>query len=65
MTESSQSFKQAFEILKQNAAQLEQQQEPDIDQLMDIVNESMQAYNVCKQRIEAVQQALDATFEGD
>lgn len=65
MTESAQSFKQAFEILKQNAAQLEQQQEPDIDQLMDIVNESMQAYNVCKQRIEAVQQALDATFEGD
>lgn len=65
MTESAQSFKQAFEILKNNAAQLEQQQEPDIDQLMDIVNESMQAYNVCKQRIEAVQQALDATFEGD
>jgi exodeoxyribonuclease VII small subunit len=65
MSESAQSFKQAFEILKQNAAQLEQQQEPDIDQLMDIVNESMQAYNVCKQRIEAVQQALDATFEGD
>lgn len=65
MTESAQSFKQAFEILKQNAAQLEQQQEPNIDQLMDIVNESMQAYNVCKQRIEAVQQALDATFEGD
>ena len=65
MTESAQSFKQAFEILKQHAAQLEQQQEPDIDQLMDIVNESMQAYNVCKQRIEAVQQALDATFEGD
>ena len=65
MTESAQSFKQAFEILKQNATQLEQQQEPDIDQLMEIVNQSMQAYSVCKQRIEAVQQALDATFEGD
>ena len=65
MTESAQSFKQAFEILKNNAAQLEQQQEPDIDQLMEIVNQSMQAYSVCKQRIEAVQQALDATFESD
>lgn len=65
MTESAQSFKQAFEILKQNAAQLEQQQEPDIDQLMEIVNESMQAYTICKQRIEAVQQALDATFQAD
>ncbi|RYZ80871.1 MAG: exodeoxyribonuclease VII [Moraxellaceae bacterium] len=47
------------------AAQLEQQQEPDIDQLMEIVNQSMQAYSVCKQRIEAVQQALDATFQSD
>lgn len=65
MTESAQSFKQAFEILKQNAAQLELQQEPDIDQLMEIVNESMQAYTICKQRIEAVQQALDATFQAD
>ena len=58
-------FKQAFALLKQNAERLENQQEPDLDQLMLIVEESMQAYKVCKQRIKAVQEALNQTFEQD
>ncbi|RYY77791.1 MAG: exodeoxyribonuclease VII small subunit [Moraxellaceae bacterium] len=58
-------FKQAFALLKQNAERLEDQQEPDLDQLMLIVEESMQAYKVCKQRIKAVQDALSQTFEHD
>ncbi|ONG42267.1 exodeoxyribonuclease VII [Alkanindiges hydrocarboniclasticus] len=58
-------FKQAFAVLKQNAERLEAQQEPDLDQLMVIVEESMQAYKVCKQRIKAVQDALNQTFEHD
>ncbi len=65
MTDSSPNFKQAFAILKQNAERLEEQQEPDIDQLMLIVEESMQAYKVCKQRIKVVQEALTQTFDSE
>ncbi|MEN8391787.1 exodeoxyribonuclease VII small subunit [Acinetobacter indicus] len=56
-------FKQGYEILKKNAELLESQEEPDIDNLMAIVEESMTAYKACKSRIEAVQQALNDTFK--
>lgn len=65
MTDSSPTFKQAFAILQQNAERLEEQQEPDIDQLMAIVEDSMQAYKVCKQRIKVVQEALTQTFDSE
>ena len=65
MTDSSVTFKQAFAVLKQNSERLEEQQEPDIDQLMQIVEESMQAYKICKQRIQVVQAALTQTFESE
>lgn len=57
------SFKEGYEILKQNAELLDAQQEPDIDNLMKIVEESMAAYKACKTRVDAVQQALDDTFK--
>lgn len=57
------SFKEGYELLKKNAEQLEMQEEPDIDNLMRIVEESMQAYKACKSRVEAVQQALNDTFK--
>ncbi|MCO8067939.1 MULTISPECIES: exodeoxyribonuclease VII small subunit [Acinetobacter] len=56
------SFKEGYEILKRNAELLDAQQEPDIDNLMKIVEESMAAYKACKTRVDAVQQALDDTF---
>ena len=65
MTDTDLNFKQAFEVLKNNSRKLEEQDEPDIDQLMGIVEESMQAYKVCKGRIQAVQKALDATFASE
>lgn len=52
------SFKEGYEILKRNAELLDAQQEPDIDNLMKIVEESMAAYKACKTRVDAVQQAL-------
>lgn len=55
-------FKAAYDILKTNAAELQQQDEPDIDNLMTTVEESIAAYRVCEERINAVQQALDAAF---
>ncbi|EIM39867.1 exodeoxyribonuclease VII small subunit [Acinetobacter schindleri] len=57
------SFKEGYEILKRNAELLDAQHEPDIDNLMKIVEESMAAYKACKTRVDAVQQALDDTFK--
>ena len=62
MTEQVLTFKEAFSILKRNAEKLDNQTEPDIDHLMGIVQESMQAYKAAKDRIDAVQNALKATF---
>jgi len=55
-------FKAAYEILQKNAAELQQQDSPDIDNLMTTVEESIAAYRVCEARINAVQEALDAAF---
>lgn len=55
-------FKSAYDMLKANAAMLQQQDEPDIDNLMTTVEESISAYKVCQERIDAVKQALDETF---
>ena len=63
MTTDTLSFKEGYEVLKRNAELLESQQELDIDNLMKIVEESMQAYKACKTRVEAVQQALNDTFK--
>ncbi|MHA3061602.1 exodeoxyribonuclease VII small subunit [Acinetobacter sp. ANC 4636] len=63
MTDKELSFKEGYDILKRNAELLESQEEPDIDNLMKIVEESMDAYKACKSRVEAVQQALDETFK--
>ncbi|BCU65044.1 hypothetical protein F941_01341 [Acinetobacter bouvetii DSM 14964 = CIP 107468] len=57
------SFKEGYDILKKNAELLENQQEPDIDNLMKIVEESMHAYKACKSRVDAVQAALNETFK--
>ena len=56
-------FKEGYAILKKNAELLESQEEPDIDNLMKIVEESMAAYKACKSRVDAVQQALNETFK--
>lgn len=55
-------FKAAYDILKTNAANLQQQDEPDIDNLMTTVEESIAAYKVCQSRITAVEEALAAAF---
>ena len=62
MTKKELTFKEGYEILKKNAELLESQEEPDIDNLMKIVEESMAAYKACKSRVDAVQQALNETF---
>lgn len=63
MTKKELSFKEGYELLKKNAVLLEDQDEPDIDNLMKIVEESMSAYKACKTRVDAVQKALNDTFK--
>jgi exodeoxyribonuclease VII small subunit len=55
----SETFKQAYGVLQLHAQTLREQREPNIDDLLTIVTESVQAYKVCQQRIEAVEKALE------
>lgn len=63
MTKKELTFKEGYDVLKKNAELLESQEEPDIDNLMKIVEDSMSAYKACKARVDAVQQALNETFK--
>ncbi len=58
-------FKEAFATLKANAQKLEDQTEPDIDHLLEVVEQSTAAYKICKARIDAVEKALLLTFESE
>ena len=53
------SFNENYRLLQANADKLRKQEELDIDALVPIVEESAKAYQVCKERIAAVRQALD------
>lgn len=52
-------FKEAYGVLNRHAQTLRNQHEPNIDDLLGIVTESVDAYKVCKQRIDAVEAALE------
>ena len=54
-----QAFKENFGALQRHAETLRNQREPNIDDLLTIVTESVAAYKVCVQRIDAVEQALE------
>ena len=57
-------FKQAYGVLQEHAETLRNQQEPNIDDLLTIVTESVAAFNVCKERIDAVEKALEQALSG-
>jgi len=57
-------FKQAYGTLKRHSETLRTQSEPDIDNLLTIVTESVSAYQVCKARIDAVEKALEQALGG-
>lgn len=58
------SFRDAYGVLQRHAETLRTQDEPNIDDLLTIVTESVSAYKVCKQRIDAVEEALKAALDG-
>ncbi|CAN7171428.1 exodeoxyribonuclease VII small subunit [Variovorax paradoxus] len=57
-------FKDAYGMLQKHAETLRDQNEPNIDDLLTIVTESVDAYKVCKERIDAVEAALKAALDG-
>ena len=59
-----QSFKAAYGVLQKHAQALREQREPNIDDLLTIVNESVAAYKVCQARIDAVEKALSEALAG-
>lgn len=52
-------FKASYGVLQKHAQTLRQQTEPNIDDLLSIVEESVAAYKVCQSRIDAVEAALE------
>lgn len=59
MTNEKKTFREAYGVLQGHAETLRNQTEPNIDDLLSIVEESVSAYRVCKERIDAVEQALE------
>ena len=58
------SFREAYGVLQRHAQTLRNQDDPNIDDLLTIVTESVNAYKVCKQRIDAVEAALKTALDG-
>ena len=53
------SFKESYGVLQKHAQTLRDQTEPNIDDLLQIVEESVAAYKNCQARIDAVEKALE------
>lgn len=60
----SETFKQSYGVLQKHAQTLRKQTDPNIDDLLTIVEESVAAYKVCQTRIDAVEKALEKALGG-
>lgn len=58
-------YKSAYHTLKTNAERLQSREDIDIDELVEMVEESLLAYNFCQARIQAVETALNQAFGDD
>jgi len=58
MSSSTDSYQENYQKLKKIAETMREQQEPNIDQLIELVNQATEAYKKCQARIEAVEKAL-------
>ncbi len=52
------SFNKNYRVLKETADWLSRQEEPDIDQLVPRVERAMQAYRICRDRLDRVMETL-------
>lgn len=56
-------YQAAFKTLQKNATLLQDSKEIDIDKLSCLVEESIDAYHICQERILAVERALKQSFD--
>jgi exodeoxyribonuclease VII small subunit len=54
-----------YQVLKETADWLAKQEEPDIDQLVPRVEKAMQAYRICKDRLDKVRETLGQYLRND
>lgn len=59
MADKNMTFREAYGVLQRHAETLRNQSEPNIDDLLPMVEESVAAYRACKERIDAVEKALE------
>lgn len=64
-TQTTPTFKEAYATLQKNATTLRDQKEPNIDDLLRTVTESVAAYKVCQERVDAVELALAEALRGN
>lgn len=57
-TPSADNFSKSYETLKTIAETLRNQREPNVDELIPMLEEATKAYKICKSRLESVQLAL-------
>ena len=55
---SAENFSKSYETLKTIAETLRNQREPNVDELIPMLEEATKAYKICKSRLESVQLAL-------
>lgn len=58
-------FKQHYDNLRNIADKMRSQDEPDIDQLIPLVDSALNSYKICKERLEVVKKMLETRFEND
>jgi exodeoxyribonuclease VII small subunit len=61
MSQAADSYQTNYQQLKKIAETMRDQEEPDIDQLVALVNAATKAYQNCQARIDAVEKALELT----
>lgn len=57
--DTTETFKQHYDNLKKIRDELRSQTEPNIDDLIPMVESGIQSYNICKSRIESVKAAFN------
>ena len=57
-------FKESYSVLQRHAQTLRKQSDPNIDDFLSVVEESVAAYKVRQVRIDAVEKALEKALSG-
>jgi len=62
MAENTETFKQHYGNLKSIAEKMRSQTEPDIDELLPLVDSALKSHGVCAERLATVKKMLDERF---